>query len=244
MKFKRKNIYNNVEKSWKKIIKESMDDETYKKIKEKVNNSENMIYPNVENIFETFKYFSVKDLKVVILGQDCYINCIKKNNDIIPQANGMAFSVSKEHRIPPSLNNIYKELSESYENFIIPSHGDLSKWVTEEKVLLLNSALTVEHGKSNSHMKLWEPVTDNIIKMISEKRNNIVFILWGNFAKSKKKFIDCKKHYIVEGVHPSPLSCRYNMKGTSKSFFGHDYFNKVNQYLEENNISKINWDII
>lgn len=244
MKFKRKNIYQNVDKSWEKIIKQSMNDNIYKKIKEKVNSSEDIIYPNVENVFETFKYFRVKELKVVILGQDCYINCIKKNDVIIPQANGLAFSVSKEHRIPPSLKNIYKELAESYENFIIPSHGDLSNWVMNEKVLLLNSALTVEHGKSNSHMKLWEPVTDNIIKLISEKCNNIVFILWGNFAKSKKKFIDSNKHYIVEGVHPSPLSCKYNMKGTSKSFFGHDYFNKVNLYLKEHNINEINWNIV
>ena len=244
MKFKRKNIYLNVKNSWKKIIKESMDNTKYKAIKEKIINSENQVYPNVENVFETFKYFNVKELKVVILGQDCYINCIKKNNILIPQANGLAFSVSKEHRIPPSLNNIYKELKESNEDFIMPNHGDLSKWVIQEKILLLNSALTVEHGKSNSHIKLWEPITDNIIKLISEKCNNIVFILWGNFAKSKKKFIDSSKHYIIEGVHPSPLACKYNLKGTSKSFFGHNYFNKANEYLIKNNIEEINWNII
>ena len=136
MKFKRKNIYLNVKKSWKKIIEESMDNTKYKAIKEKIINSENQVYPNVENVFETFKYFNVKELKVVILGQDCYINCIKKNNVLIPQANGLAFSVSKEHRIPPSLNNIYKELKESNEDFIMPNHGDLLNGLYKKNIII------------------------------------------------------------------------------------------------------------
>ena len=134
-------------------------------------------------------------------------------------------------------------MKETIDNFEIPNNGDLSNWVRNEKILLLNSALTVEHGKSNSHMKLWEPITDNIIKSISDKCQNIVFILWGNFAKSKKKFIDIDKHFIIEGVHPSPLACKYNLKGTSKSFFGHNYFNKVNDYLKENKIENIEWKL-
>lgn len=243
MKFKRKHIFHNVKKSWKKIIKNSMSDEQYKKIKETVNNSTGNVYPNFENIFETFKYFDIDELKVVILGQDCYINCIEENGIIYPQANGLAFSVNNKHRIPPSLKNIFKEMKETIDDFEIPNNGDLSNWVRNEKILLLNSALTVEHGKSNSHMKLWEPITDNIIKSISDKCQNIVFILWGNFAKSKKKFIDVDKHFIIEGVHPSPLACKYNLKGTSKSFFGHNYFNRVNDYLKENKIENIEWKL-
>tara|TARA_A100001015_G_C15001062_1_gene718525 strand:- start:426 stop:1157 length:732 start_codon:yes stop_codon:yes gene_type:complete len=243
MKFKRKYIYNNVKKSWKNIITKSMTDEQYKTIKKTINSSNNVIYPNIENVFETFKYFDVNELKVVILGQDCYINCLKENDIIYPQANGLAFSVSKKHKIPPSLKNIFKELDETMEDFKIPDHGDLTRWVSNEKILLLNSALTVEHGKSNSHIKLWEPITDNIIKLISDNCENIVFILWGNFAKSKKKFIDSKKHYIIDGVHPSPLACKYNLKGTSKSFFGHSYFKNTNNFLKSKNILEINWNL-
>ena len=243
MKFSRKTIYKNVNKSWKKIIKKSMSDECYQKLKEKIKNEKRNIYPNYNNIFETFKYFDVDETKVVIIGQDCYINSVKKNDIIIPQANGMAFSVTSEHAIPPSLRNIFKEMNETLEDFTIPKSGDLSRWVKEEKVLLLNAALTVVEKKSNSHAKLWQPITNNIIKNISDKTENVVFILWGNFAKSKAKFIDINKHKIISGVHPSPLSARYNLKGTSKSFYGHDYFNKANTYLVKNGKSAINWKL-
>lgn len=243
MKFSKNNIYKGVKESWKKIIEESMTTENYEKIKNRIKKSNELIYPNTENIFETFKYFDLNELKVVILGQDCYINSLLKDDIIYPQATGFAFSVDENHRIPPSLKNIFKELKESIEDFEIPNNGDISKWTKNEKVLLLNSALTVENGKSNSHIKLWEPITDNIIKKISENCDNIVFILWGNFAKSKKIFIDLDKHFVIEGVHPSPLSSRYNLKGTSKSFFGHNYFNRTNKYLNKNNISEINWNL-
>lgn len=200
-------------------------------------NTEKDIFPKPKNIFKTLKYFDISELKVVILGQDCYI---RKEYDK-PQATGLAFSVPKTHKIPPSLRNIYKELNETIDNFTIPAHGNISRWTKKEKILLLNSALTVKEGKSNSHMKLWEPITDKLIKFISDNCENVVFILWGNFAKSKKIFIDNEKHYIIEGVHPSPLSARPNSKGQDNSFFGHDYFNKVNLYLKKNNINEINW---
>ena len=108
-------------------------------------------------------------------------------------------------------------------------------------MLLLNCALTVKKGESNSHAKLWKPITDKIIKYISDNTDNVIFILWGNFAISKKEFINTDKHYVIEGVHPSPLSSRYNLKGSNKSFFGHDYFNKCNKFLVENKKNEINW---
>ena len=241
MEFSKKVIYKGVKKSWKDIIKESMKNDNYKKIKEKILSTKNIIYPNYDNIFETFKYFDLEDTKVVIIGQDCYINHIIKDTIVIPQANGMCFSVSSEHKTPPSLKNIFKELDETIDEFTIPTSGDLSRWVKEEKVLLLNAALTVEAGKSNSHANLWTPVTNNIIKEISNQTENIVFILWGNFAKTKAEFIDQSKHKVISGVHPSPLAARYNMKGTQKSFFGHAYFNKANEYLIKHNKEPISW---
>lgn len=202
-------------------------------------NSNVSVFPKKEDVLNTFKYFKLKDTKVIILGQDCYINSINKNDEEIPQANGLAFSVNKEHKIPPSLRNIFKEMNETIDNFKIPSDGDLT-YLAKQGVLFLNCALTVEKGKSNSHALLWKPITDEIIKYISNNTENVVFILWGNFAKSKKILINSNKHYIIEGKHPSPLSARYNKKGTELSFFGHDYFNRCNEYLKKTN-HKIDW---
>jgi uracil-DNA glycosylase len=198
-------------------------------------------YPNKEDVLNAFKYFKLKDTKVVILGQDCYINSINIDGKEIPQANGLAFSVNKEHKIPPSLKNIFKEMNETLDMFEIPKNGDLT-YLAKQGVLLLNCALTVIKGSSNSHAKMWKPITDEIIKYISNNTNNIVFILWGNFAKSKKDLIDINKHYIIEGKHPSPLSARYNKKGTDLSFFGHNYFNNCNNYLYFKNKGKIVWN--
>lgn len=204
----------------------------------------NKYYPNQNHIFETFKYFEVNETKAVILGQDCYINSIIKDNIEIPQANGLAFSVNKCHKIPQSLKNIYKELNESIEDFNIPDHGDLSKWVQEENILLLNSSLTVKPNDSNSHMKYWRSITTKIIEELSNQTNNIVFVLWGNFSKNKKEYIDTNKHYIIESVHPSPLSANYRFKGTEKSFFGNNQFNKINDYLISKSIEPIVWNNI
>ena len=198
------------------------------------------VFPKKTDVLNAFKYFKLEDTKVVILGQDCYINSINVGNQEIPQANGLSFSVNKEHKIPPSLKNIYKEMNESIHNFIIPKDGDLT-YLAEQGVLLLNCALTVEKGKSNSHASKWKSITDEIIKYISDNTENLVFLLWGNFAKSKKILIDSKKHHIIEGKHPSPLSARYNKKGTELSFFGHDYFNRCNNYLNSINNLPIVW---
>ena len=203
-------------------------------------NSDIKCFPDEKDVLNAFKYFKLQDTNVVILGQDCYINSIKKDSVEIPQANGLAFSVNKEHKIPPSLKNIYKEMKESINDFTIPNNGDLT-YLAKQGVLLLNCALTVKKGKSNSFAKKWKPITDKIIKYISDNNNNIVFILWGNFAKSKLELIDTNKHFIIEGRHPSPLSARYNKKGTEESFFGHNYFNRCNDYLKSKNKNQINW---
>ena len=245
-KYTKENMLEGVKKSWKKFILKEMEKDYFQVIFDKINNDlqdGKTIFPFPENVFETFKYCKRKDLKCIILGQDPYINHQIIDDNIIPQAMGMSFSVPKSVRTPPSLKNIYKEMNETLQDFNIPEHGDLSRWVKKEKIILLNAALTVVAKKSNSHAKVWKEFTDNLIKYISRKNENVVFILWGNFAKSKAKLIDLEKHKVISGVHPSPLAANYKAKGTHYSFFGHDYFNKTNQYLLKNSKTKINWKV-
>lgn len=246
LEYSKETMLDGVKKSWKKFIKKEMEKDYFQGIFDRIKEDQNkgkLIFPFPNKVFETLKYTEIKNLKCVIIGQDPYINYQEIGEKIVPQAMGLSFSVPKSVRVPPSLKNIYKELDESIDNFTIPSHGDLSRWVKEENILLLNAALTVVEGMSNSHKKVWAKFTDNLIKYISEKCEDIIFILWGNFAKSKAMLIDIKKHKIISSVHPSPLSSRYNCKGTSMSFFGHNQFNKVNQYLEVNKRNKIKWNI-
>ena len=246
LEYTKENMLDGVKKSWKKFIKKEMEKEYFEDIFQKIKKDQNngkLIFPFPNKVFETLKYTKRSDLKCVIIGQDPYINYQEIGEKIVPQAMGLSFSVPKSVKVPPSLKNIYKELDESIDNFNMPMHGDLSRWVKVENVILLNAALTVVEGRSNSHKKVWGQFTDNLIKYISDKCDNVIFLLWGNFAKSKALLIDINKHKIISSVHPSPLSSRYNCKGTSMSFFGHDQFNKVNNYLENMNISKIKWDI-
>ncbi|NLA32541.1 MAG: uracil-DNA glycosylase [Mollicutes bacterium] len=188
---------------------------------------EKEIYPPKDLIFEALKSTSFKNTKVVILGQDPYHG--------EKEANGLSFSVNKDIKIPPSLRNIYLELSNDL-NIPIPNHGDLSSWA-KEGVLLLNSVLTVEKDKAASHRnKGWELFTDYVIKVLNEKEEPIVFILWGNYARSKKIFINNKKHLIIESTHPSPFSA-------NNGFFGSRPFSKTNNFLKKNNLQEINWEI-
>ena len=152
---------------------------------------------------------------------------------------GLAFSVPDRVKIPSSLVNIFKELKLEFTNYEIHKSGNLIKWVKNEKILLLNTALTVEHGKSNSYQKIWREITDEVIKHISDKHISdnhpqTIFLLLGNNAKSKIKFIDIKKHYIVVCVHPSPLSA-------TRGFFNSGVFSEINQILEISNKGKIKW---
>ncbi len=223
------NLFKNVKKSWKKILKKYINDDDIEKLyKNKTT------FPKINNIFEAFKYFDFNETKLVFIGQDPYINYKIINNEIIPQATGLSFSVPEEFPIPPSLKNIFIEIKNSYPDFIIPENGNLIKWVVEEKILLLNTSLTVEKNKSNSHQTFWRNITDNIIKDISDNHPNTIFLLLGNNAKSKKKYINQKKHIIIEGVHPSPLS-------SYKGFFNSNIFKKINIALNKQNKKKINW---
>lgn len=223
--------YNNIKKSWLKIIIKESKKEYYQKIIEILDT--NNYYPPRDKIYEAFKYFELNETKLVILGQDPYIN--------INQAMGLSFSVPKNEKIPPSLKNIYKELFESLD-FNIPNHGDLTNWCYQN-ILLLNGALTVQPNKSFSHAKLWTQFTDKIIKKLSKKNNGCVFLLLGKYAQSKENFIDNNKHIIIKGVHPSPLSANYSSKSKSNSFFGHQLFIQINQALEKLNHQPIIWQV-
>ena len=183
------------------------------------------IYPPKDLIFNALKLTSYKDTKVVIVGQDPYHG--------INEAMGLSFSVNKDIKIPPSLQNIYKELDRDLK---IPpkNHGDLTGWASEG-VLLLNAVLTVEKDKAASHRNLgWEPLTDYIIKVLNQKETPIVFILWGNFAKEKAKYITNPIHYIITSAHPSPFSA-------NSGFFGSKPFSKTNEFLKKNNLKPIDW---
>lgn len=223
------NIYKNVKKSWKKILQEYINNDDINKLyKNKT------IFPKINNIFEAFKYFELEETKLVFIGQDPYINYKIIDNQIIPQATGLSFSVPDNFPIPPSLKNIFIEIKNSYPNYIIPENGNLIRWVKKEKILLLNTSLTVEKNKSNSHQFFWRNITDNIIKDISDNHPSTIFLLLGNNAKLKKKYINEKKHIIIEGIHPSPLSAY-------KGFFHNKIFKKINDALTKQNKKIINW---
>ena len=194
----------NIDKEWLPFFKENKDllDNIFNKIQEYQENNKSKIFPKPKYIFHSMFYFSPKETKLVLLGQDPYFNYEKIDNKIIPQAEGLSFSVPKEFtykQVPPSLKNIYKEIKDNYkkigEEFEIPKHGNLLKWVKEENILLLNSSLTVEYKNPGSHLNLWEKFTDKLISWLAKnnnKNNNLTFLLLGNFAKKKKK-IDIKR---------------------------------------------------
>ena len=215
-------------KSWKNIFKNYPEKEHLSKIVDKINyaRKNTTIFPPKEEVFKVFD-LAIDDIKVVILGQDPY------HND--GQACGLSFSVKDGIAIPKSLINIYKELEDDLG--IKPSNsGNLEKW-HKQGVFLLNAVLTVEKNKPASHSKIgWENFTDYIIKEISNSCSNVVFILWGSFARSKKILIDKNKHLIIESAHPSPLSAY-------RGFFGSKPFSKTNDYLEQNGKEKIDFSI-
>lgn len=186
------------------------------------------VFPPREHIFEALKLTSYENTKVVIVGQDPYHG--------VGEAHGLSFSVRKGVRVPPSLQNIYKELREDLGITEPANVGDLTKWANEG-VLLLNSILTVEKDKAGSHSNLgWEFFTDNIIKKLNEKETPVVFILWGSFARSKKFYITNPKHHIVESTHPSPFSAR-------NGFFGSKPFSRTNEFLKNDNLEPIDWQL-
>ena len=185
------------------------------------------IYPPQPDVFNALRYSSYADTKVVIFGQDPYHQ--------EGQAHGLCFSVNRGVKIPPSLLNIYKELKEDI-GMEIPSHGCLSSWALQG-VLLLNTVLTVRDSMPNSHKgRGWETFTDVIIRRLNEREKPMVFILWGNNARAKKKMITNPAHLVLEGAHPSPL-------GAHKGFWDGKYFSKTNEFLKANGIEEIDWSI-
>lgn len=194
----------------------------WEKVKEEYQTTK--CFPPKDQIFRAIELTPFDEVKVVIIGQDPY------HND--NQANGLCFSVSDKVKAPPSLKNIFKELEADLG--IKKTSNELEMWA-KQGVLLLNATLTVRAHEANSHKDLgWEQFTDFIIKEISDKKENVVFVLWGNFAQKKAGLIDTKKHFIIQSVHPSPLSAR-------KGFFGSRPFSKINQFLEEKGKESINW---
>ena len=210
-------------------LKDEFKKDYYKQLFEKVNEEyrTRLIFPPANDIFNAFHLTPLKDVKVVILGQDPYHG----NN----QAHGLCFSVKPEVEIPPSLVNIYKELHDDL-GCTIPDHGYLVKWA-KQGVLMLNTVLTVRAHQANSHRGIgWEEFTDAAIRVLNTQDRPIVFILWGRPAQMKKAMLNNPKHLILEAPHPSPLS-------SYRGFFGSRPFSKTNQFLEANGVEPIDWQI-
>jgi uracil-DNA glycosylase len=218
-----------IEASWKEILKDEFEKEYFHKLKEFLvtEKEKHTIYPPGTLIFNAFNTTPFHKVKVVILGQDPYHGK--------GQAHGLCFSVPEGIKAPPSLVNIFKEL-QSDVGIQIPNHGNLLNWA-KQGVLLLNATLTVRASQAGSHQKKgWEEFTDSVIKTISDKKEGVVFILWGNYAKAKQTLIDSAKHTILTAAHPSPFSA-YN------GFFGCKHFSRTNVILKKQNLKEINWQV-
>lgn len=217
-----------IEPSWAKHLADEFEKEYFKELTSFVKKEyqEGKVYPAPKNIFRAFDLCPFEKVKVVILGQDPYHGT--------GQANGLAFAVNEEERVPPSLQNIFKEIQSDLGKPLVHTSGDLSRWA-EQGVLLLNATLTVRAHDAGSHQeKGWEQFTDAVIRALSEERENLVFILWGNYAKAKGAHIDRSKHLVLESPHPSPFSA-------SSGFFGSKPFSRANEYLTAHNETPIDW---
>ena len=213
--------------SWKNILQNEFDKPYFKDLADFVKSEykNQQCFPKEDEIFAAFDFCSFNDLKVVIIGQDPYHD--------INQANGLCFSVKEGIKHPPSLKNIFKEVASDI-NKDIPESGNLESWA-KQGVLLLNATLTVRAHEAGSHQKKgWETFTDNVIKEISENKENVVFLLWGKFAESKKELINTDKHTIFTAPHPSPL-------GAWRGWFGSKHFSKTNAFLEGIGEKPIDW---
>lgn len=219
-----------IEASWKEALKQEFSTDYFQQIPEHIKTEKlqgKVIYPPGSVIFNAFNTTPLEKVKVVILGQDPYHGK--------GQAHGLCFSVQNGVPPPPSLLNIFKELQDDI-GITIPDHGNLTKWA-EQGVFLLNASLTVRAGEPMSHSKIgWATFTDAVIKTISSKKKNVVFLLWGRFAQEKRVLIDESKHCILRSVHPSPLSA-YG------GFFGCKHFSKTNEYLTSKGIDPIDWSL-
>ena len=217
-----------IEQSWKEHLSQEFEKPYFSNLIEfvKTEYSSTKVYPPGKFIFNAFEKCTFDNTKIVILGQDPYHG--------YNQANGLSFSVNDGVAIPPSLQNIFKEIKEDLA-IAIPKTGNLERWA-EQGVLLLNSTLTVRAGEAGSHQKKgWETFTDAVIKCISEQRQDVVFMLWGKYAQDKGAVINASKHLILKAKHPSPMAANYG------GWFGTKHFSQANDYLISKGIEPINW---
>ena len=215
-----------INKKWDIILKDEMQKPYFKKLGIFVKDEygKNIVYPEYKNVFNALRFTDYDEVKVVILGQDPYHGP--------NEAHGLSFSVQKGVKRPPSLDNIFKELKDDLK--VTRTNNDLTDWA-KQGVFLLNSIMTVIKDRPLSHKdKGWEIFTDNLIKLLNDRKKPVVFILWGSFARSKKNLITNKRHYIIESPHPSPLSAY-------RGFFGSKPFSKTNNFLVTNGITPIKW---
>jgi uracil-DNA glycosylase len=224
-------VVKNLNSDWKLVLSQEFEKDYFSKLSSQINdcysesNSINYL-PEYNEIFKAFNLCTLDNLKVVIIGQDPYPNKT--------HAHGLCFSVKPDVKpFPKSLNNVFKEIKSDLD-IDVPENGNLSRWA-KQGVFLLNTILTIEEGITNSHKNIgWENFTDEVIKVISMEKENVVFLLWGSQAHKKESLIDLNKHFILKSVHPSPLSAY-------RGFTGCKHFSRTNTYLLENNLPQINW---
>jgi uracil-DNA glycosylase len=222
----------NLNPSWQSILSDEIQKPYFQDLLVSVTEEykNEICYPPKELVFSAFNYCDFKDLKVVIIGQDPYHG--------EGEANGLCFSVNDGVRIPPSLRNIFREMSDDLDSIFMPASGNLEAWA-KQGVLLLNASLTVRKDQANSHKHLkWNLFTDAVIEKISNEKEGIVFLLWGNFAHKKGLKIDRNKHLVLESGHPSPMSANQG------KWFGNRHFSKTNDYLKGNKKQLINWILV
>ncbi len=218
----------NIEPSWKEKLAQEFDESYFQELTTFVKDEykAGKVYPPPKFIFRAFELCPFNQVKVVILGQDPYHGP--------GQANGLSFAVNEGVTLPPSLQNIYKEIQSDLGETMKNKSGDLSRWA-QQGVLLLNATLTVRASSAGSHQnKGWEQFTDAVIRVLSEEREHLIFILWGNYAKAKGAHIDRSKHLVIESAHPSPFSA-------ANGFFGSKPFSKANEYLSQHGGAVIDW---
>ena len=223
------NINPEIEQSWKVVLLKEFNKDYFIKLKQFLldEKKHHSIYPKGKDIFNAFNYTPFNKVKVVILGQDPYHG--------MGQAHGLSFSVPDGVKQPPSLKNIFKEIASDL-NLPLPETGNLSPWATQG-VLLLNATLSVRVKQAGSHQNMgWEQFTNRVIQEISQKKEGVIFLLWGRFAQDKAELIDKNKHHILTAPHPSPFS-------VYRGFFGCKHFSKTNKLLAEQGLKEIDWKI-
>ncbi|CAM3534244.1 uracil-DNA glycosylase [Flavobacterium gelidilacus] len=221
-------MLNNISNSWQEKLKEEFQKDYFKELMFQVENEyeENICFPPKELIFNAFNSCSFEDVKVVIIGQDPYHGQ--------GEANGLCFSVNNEVKIPPSLRNIHREIASDLDSIFMPTNGNLDHWA-DQGVLMLNASLTVRKDTPNSHKHLkWNTFTDEVIRMISDEKEHVVFLLWGAFAQKKGAKIDKSKHLVLECGHPS-------FAHSHKKWFGNKHFSQTNEYLKKIGKKPIEW---